>query len=114
MVETHVKLDTTIIKVNNQMAITQIQVGKNIVEDVLIDGGASANFITKNLKTRLGLSKPRLAPYHFKMADHSMTRPLGIIQISKIHIHGNPYIATFTIWKNSLVNFNYYMLIRRP
>ncbi len=46
MVETHVKLDTTTIKVDNQMAIIQVQVGKNIVEDVLIDGGASVNIIT--------------------------------------------------------------------
>jgi len=28
------------------MAIIQIQVGKNIVEDVLLDGGASVNIIT--------------------------------------------------------------------
>jgi hypothetical protein len=46
VVETHVKLDTTTIKVDNQMAIIQVQVGKNIVEDVLIDGGASVNIIT--------------------------------------------------------------------
>jgi hypothetical protein len=32
------------------MAIIQIQVGKNIVKDVLIDGGASVNIITKNFK----------------------------------------------------------------
>jgi len=46
VVETHVKLDTTTINVDNQMAIIQVQVGKNIVEDVLIDGGASVNIIT--------------------------------------------------------------------
>jgi hypothetical protein len=37
MVETHFELDTTIIEVDNQMAIIQVQVGKNIVEDVLIE-----------------------------------------------------------------------------
>jgi hypothetical protein len=80
----------------------------------LIDGEASVNIITENLKTKLGLPKPRLAPYHFNMANQSMTRPLGIIKNLKIHIHGIPYIATFTILKNNLVNYSYFMLIRKP
>ncbi len=46
VVETHFEVDTATIKINNQMAIIQIQVGKNIVEDVLLDGGASVNIIT--------------------------------------------------------------------
>ncbi len=32
-----------------------------------------------------------------------MTKPLGIIKNLKIHINGIPYIATFIIWKNSVV-----------
>jgi hypothetical protein len=51
MVETHSKLDTITVEVDNQMVIIQVQVGKNILEDVLLDGGASVNIITKNLKT---------------------------------------------------------------
>ncbi len=43
-----------------------------------------------------------------------MTRPLGIIRNLKIHIHGIPYIATFTILKNSVVDYSYFMLLRRP
>jgi hypothetical protein len=46
MVETHAELDMLVIEVNNQMVVIQVQVGKNIVEDVLIDGGASVNIIT--------------------------------------------------------------------
>ncbi len=46
VVETHFELNTTTIEVNNQMVVIQVQVGKNIVEDVLIDGGASVNIIT--------------------------------------------------------------------
>jgi hypothetical protein len=46
MVETHSKLDTIVIEVDNQMAIIKVQVEKNIVEDVLIDGGASVKIIT--------------------------------------------------------------------
>jgi len=50
------------------MAIIQVQVGKNIVEDVLLDGGTNVNIITENFITKLGLPKPRPAPYHLRMA----------------------------------------------
>ncbi len=99
MVETHFELDTTTIEVDNRMTIIQVQVRKNIVEDVLIDGGASVNIITKNLITKLGLPKPKPTPYHLKMVDQSMNRPLGIIKNLKICTHDIPYIATFTILK---------------
>jgi hypothetical protein len=69
MVKTHSEVNTTTIEVDNQMVVIQVQVGKNIVEDVLIDGGASVNIITENLITKLGLPKPRLAPYHCRMVD---------------------------------------------
>jgi hypothetical protein len=96
------------------MVVIQIQVGKNIVEDVLIDGGSNGNIIIENLKTKLGSPKPILAPYHLRMVGQSMTRPLGIIKNMNIHIHGIPYIATFTVLKNSVVDSSYYMLLRRP
>jgi hypothetical protein len=80
MIETHSKVDTVAIKVNNQVAIIQVQVGKNIIEDVLLDGGTSVNIITKNLRKKLGLPKPRPTPYHLKMLDQSMTGPLRIIK----------------------------------
>jgi hypothetical protein len=34
------------------VAIIQIQVGKNIVEDVLLDGRASVNIIIENLRKK--------------------------------------------------------------
>jgi hypothetical protein len=96
------------------MVVIQVQVGKNIVEDVLLDGGASVNIIIKNLITKLRLPKPKLIPYHLRMVDQSLIRPLGIIINLKIHIHGIPYITTFTILKNSVVDFSYSMLLGRP
>ncbi len=99
MVELHSKLNTITIEVSNQMVVIQVQVRKNIVENILINGGASVNIITENLKTKLSLPKPRPAPYCFKMANQNMTKPLGIIRNLKIHIHGNPYIATFIVMK---------------
>jgi hypothetical protein len=49
MVETHFELYTTIIKVNKHMVVIQVQVGKNVVVDVLIDGRASVNITIENL-----------------------------------------------------------------
>jgi len=57
MVETYSKVDIVAIKVNNQMAVIQVQVEKNIVEDVLLNGGANVNIIIENLKTKLSLPK---------------------------------------------------------
>ncbi len=49
VVETQSELHTVAIEVNNQMVVIQVQMGKNIVEDVLIDGKASVNIIIENL-----------------------------------------------------------------
>jgi hypothetical protein len=96
------------------MVAIQIQVGKNIVEDILLNGGANVNIITKNLKTKLDLPEPRSTAYHFKMADLSMTKPLGIIRNLKIQIHDIPYVATFIVLQNNVVDFSYSMLLGRP
>ncbi len=43
-----------------------------------------------------------------------MTRPLGIIRYLKTQIHGIPYVATFTILQNNVVDSNYSMLLGKP
>ncbi len=80
----------------------------------MINEGASVNIIIENLRKKLGLPKPRLVPYHLKMVDQSMARPLEIIKNLRIHIHGIPYVATFIVLKNSVVDFSHYMLLGRP
>ncbi len=35
---------------NHQMAMIQVQVGKNFIDDVLINGGFGVNIITENLR----------------------------------------------------------------
>ncbi len=47
------------------------------------------------------------------MAYQNMTRPLRFIQNLKIHIHV-PYITTFIVMKNNVVDTNYFTLLRRP
>jgi hypothetical protein len=44
----------------------------------MLDGGTGLNIIIENLKTKLGLPKQRPTPYHLKMEDQIITRPLGI------------------------------------
>jgi hypothetical protein len=43
-----------------------------------------------------------------------MIRPLGIIINLKIHIHGIPYVATFIVLQNNVVDSSYFMLLGRP
>jgi hypothetical protein len=46
----HLKLACATMAIDHQMATIQIQVGKNFMDDVLIDGASRVNIITKNLK----------------------------------------------------------------
>jgi hypothetical protein len=80
----------------------------------LLDGGTNVNIITENLKTKLSLPKQRPAPYHLRMANQNMTKPLRIIKNLKIHTHGIPYVTTFTILQNSVVDSSYFMVLGRP
>jgi hypothetical protein len=77
------------------MAIIQVHVGKNIIDDVLIDGGYRVNIIIKNLIIQLGFPKPNPAPYNLLMANQTITKPLGLIKDLKIFVHGIPYTITF-------------------
>jgi hypothetical protein len=66
------------------------------------------------LKLRLGLPKPKLAPYNLRMANQTTTQLMGLIRDLKIYVHGIPYITMFTIFPNNLVDFSYFMLLGRP
>jgi hypothetical protein len=46
VIETHSRVDTAFTQVDNRMVVIQVQVGKNIVENVLLDGRANVNIIT--------------------------------------------------------------------
>ncbi len=41
-----------------------------------------------------------------------MTRPSKIIKNLKIHIHGIPYVATFIVLQNNVVDSTYSMLLK--
>ncbi len=81
---------------------------------MLLDGGFGVNIIIEQLRLRLGLPKPKLAPYNLRMTDQTTTKLVGLIRDMKIYIHGIPYITAFTVLQNSVVDFSYSMLLGRP
>jgi hypothetical protein len=77
------------------MVVIQVQIGKNTIEDVLLDGGFGINIITKQLRLRLGLPKPKPTPYNLRMANQTTTKPMGLIKDLKIYVHNILYITMF-------------------
>jgi hypothetical protein len=75
------------IVIDLHMAIIHVHVGKNIMEDVLLDGGLGVNIIIEYLRKFFKLPIPKPTPYTLRMADHTLTKLVGLIQDLKIHIH---------------------------
>jgi hypothetical protein len=73
MIETHFEVDITTMKVNNQMAIIQVQVGKNPIEDILLNGGASVNIIIKNLRIKVDQTKTNPIPLQNGISNNDYT-----------------------------------------
>ncbi len=92
--------------VDHQTTIIQVRVGKNFIDDVLIDGCFGINIIIKNLRVQLGLSKPNPTPYSLRMADQTIVKPLGLIRDPKIFVHGVSYIIIFIVINNNVIDSN--------
>jgi hypothetical protein len=45
------------------------------------------------------------------MADQTITKLVGFIKDLRMYVHGIPYISTFTILYNIIVNSNYSMFL---
>ncbi len=58
--------------IDHQMAMIQVQVGKNFIDDVLIDGGYGTNIIIDNLIVQLSLSKLNPTPYNLCMVNQTI------------------------------------------
>ncbi len=46
--------DKAVVAIYNHMVVIQVQIGKNIIEDVLLDGGSGVNIITKQFEIEVG------------------------------------------------------------
>jgi hypothetical protein len=53
-----------LVAIHHQMVVIQVQVRKNFIKNILINGGSGVNIIMKNLRVQLGLSNPKLARYN--------------------------------------------------
>jgi hypothetical protein len=80
------------IAIDNHMAIIQVQVGKNKIDDVLLDGGSGVNIIIEQLRARLGLLKPKPTPYNLWMANQIATKPIGLIKDLRMYVHGHKHV----------------------
>ena len=100
--------------IDKHMPIISISISKNIVDDVLLEGGSGVNVITEEERRKLGLLKPSPAPFNLKMANRTMAKPTGLLRDVKIHIHGIPYIVTLTIIDCQTIKSDYSMLLGRP
>ena len=96
------------------MLVISICIGKNVVDDVLLDGGLGVNIITEEERYRLGLPTPSPAPFNLKMANGTIAKPTGLLRDVKIHIHGIPYLVTLTIIDCQTIKSDYSMLLGRP
>jgi hypothetical protein len=96
------------------MVVIHVQVGRNFIEDVLLDGGYGINIIIEKLQVKLGLPKPKLAPYNLRMANQTIVKPLGLIKDLKNFLHGILYSFTFTVIHSSVLDFNYFVLLGCP
>jgi hypothetical protein len=86
-------------------------VGKNIVENVLLDGGFGVNMM-KELQQWLGLLKLKPTPYTLWMVDQTITKSIRLIKDLEIQIHGILYIiVTFIVMKNNVLDSSYSMLL---
>jgi hypothetical protein len=61
------------------MAVIQVQINKNTIDDVLLNGGYGGNIIIKKLKAKLRLCKPKSTFYNLKMVDQTTTKLVGLI-----------------------------------
>ncbi len=66
-----------IITTNNHIVIIQIQIGKNTIEDVLLECGLGYYHCTKQFKLKLGSPKPKPAPYNLRMVEQTTTKPMN-------------------------------------
>ena len=100
--------------IDKHMPVISICIGKNVVDDVLLDGGSGVNVITEEERRRLGLLKPSPAPFNLKMANGTIAKPTCLLRDVKIHIHGIPYIVTLTVIDCQTIKSDYSMLLGRP
>lgn len=96
------------------MIVIQLHVGKNHCQGCLLDGRFAINIMKEEFRKQLRLPSPKPTPYTQKMADQTITKLVGLIKDLQIQIHENPYIATFMVTKNNVLDSTYSLLLGPP
>ncbi len=73
----------TLVVMDRHMVVIHVQVSKNIVENVLLDGGSNVNIMMEELWKMLGLPNSKPTPYTFWMVDKPSLNQLDLSKISK-------------------------------
>ncbi len=60
------------------------------------------------------LPKPKPTPYNLRMVDQFSTKPVGLIRDLKIYVHDIPYVTTFNVLQNNVIDVSYSMLLGKP
>jgi hypothetical protein len=71
--------DVGLVTIDPHMVVILVHVGKNIMEDVVLDGELGVNIIAKDLRKKLGLLIPKPTLYTLRMANQTLTKPIGLI-----------------------------------
>ena len=102
------------VDVDRGLPIITIQVGKETLENVLLDEGSGANLIIEEERIWMGMQTPLPALYQLCMVNQVLAQPVGLIWNVRIYIHGIPYFITLTVIWNKKVNEAYNMLLGHP
>ncbi len=99
------------VAIYHQMTIMHVQVGKNFIEDVLLNGGYGVHIITEKLRVQLSISKLIPAPYNLHMAYQTIEKPLGLIKDLKF-CSWNSLCSDFYYNPKFLVRFKLFYVVR--
>jgi hypothetical protein len=76
--------------------------------------GSGVSIIIEDLRKKLRLLISKPVPYTLRMADQTLTKLIRLTWNLKIHIHGIPYVVTFIVMKNNVLNASNSMLLGCP
>jgi hypothetical protein len=96
-----------LVTIDDQMVVIHVEVGRNFIEDVLLNGDLGVTIIMEKLRKLLGLPKPKPTPYNLRMENQTIVKPSGLIKDLTFFVHGIPYTINFTTIKNNVLDYNY-------
>ena len=84
------------------------------IDNVLIDGGAGVNIVTKTTCERFGWLDWLPVPFLVRMADQRRVRALGILRNLVLSIGGISFAMAFVVMNMEDAEEEYSMLLGRP